>query len=59
MVPTATLSNGVEIEVKQSGWKGINNKIGYGETLIPGASVTERLGVTEIQIKAARQQRSK
>ncbi|NMM10510.1 MAG: hypothetical protein HHJ16_09570 [Polaromonas sp.] len=59
MSPTATLSHGVEIEVKQSGWKGINGKIGYGETAIPGASVTERLGVTEIQIKAARQQRSK
>ena len=39
------------VEVKQSGWKGINGKIGYGETVIPGAAVTERLGVTEIQQK--------
>jgi hypothetical protein len=50
-----TLSNGIEIQVKQSGWSGINGKIGYGETVIPGASVTERLGVTEIQTKAASQ----
>jgi hypothetical protein len=41
----------IVVEVKQSGWKGINGKIGYGETVIPGAAVTERLGVTEIQQK--------
>lgn len=51
----ATLSNGVVVEIKQSGWSGINGKIGYGETLIPGASMTERLGVTEIQTKTATQ----
>lgn len=39
------------VEVKQSGWKGINGKIGYGETVVPGAAATERLGVTEIQQK--------
>ncbi|AMO95530.1 putative conserved hypothetical protein [Collimonas fungivorans] len=41
------------VEVKQSGWKGINGKIGYGETVIPGAAKTERLGVTEIQEKVS------
>lgn len=41
----------IVVEVKQSGWKGINGKVGYGETVIPGAAVTERLGVTEIQQK--------
>ncbi|WP_052135197.1 hypothetical protein [Collimonas arenae] len=41
----------IEVEVKQSGWSGINGKIGYGETAIPGASMTERLGTTEMQKK--------
>jgi hypothetical protein len=50
-----TLPNGIEIEVKQSGWSGINNKIGYADTIIPGASMTERLGVTEIQSKVAQE----
>jgi hypothetical protein len=45
------LENGIEIEIRQSGWKGINGKIGYADAVIPGASVTERLGVTEIQKK--------
>lgn len=47
----ATLSNGVEIEVRQSGWKGINGKVGYGSEVIPGAGMIERLGVTEMQGK--------
>lgn len=51
----ATLPNGITIEVKQSGWSGINNKIGYADTIIPGASLTERLGVTEIQGKVAQE----
>jgi hypothetical protein len=51
----ATLPNGIEIEIKQSGWSGINNKIGYADTIIPGASMTERLGVTEIQSKVAQE----
>ena len=46
-----TLPSGVVVEVRQSGWKGINGKIGYGEEVIPGAGVTERLGVTELQSK--------
>ncbi len=45
------LANGVVIEVRQSGWKGINGKIGYGSDVIPGAGVVERLGVTEMQSK--------
>ena len=51
----ATLSNGVVVEIKQSSWKGINGKIGYGGTVIPGASMTERLGITELQTKTATQ----
>jgi len=47
----AKLANGVVIEVRHSGWKGINGKIGYGPEVIPGAGVVERLGVTEIQSK--------
>lgn len=45
------LSNGVVIEVRHSGWKGINGKVGYGSEVIPGAGVVERLGVTEMQGK--------
>jgi hypothetical protein len=47
----ATLPNGVVVEVRQSGWTGINGKVGYGADVIPGAGVTERLGVTELQSK--------
>ncbi len=43
------------VEVKQSDWSGINGKVGYGEAVIPGAAVMERLGVTEQQTKVARQ----
>jgi hypothetical protein len=50
-----TLPNGITIEVKQSGWSGINGKEGYVDTVIPGASMTERLGVTEIQGKVAQE----
>jgi hypothetical protein len=46
-----TLPNGVLLEVRQSGWKGINGKFGYGSEVIPGAGVVERLGVTEMQGK--------
>lgn len=45
------LPSGIFIEVWQSGWKGINGKIGYGVEVIPGAGVVERLGVTELQSK--------
>jgi hypothetical protein len=37
--------------VRQSGWKGINGKVGYGDEVIPGAGIVERLGVTEMQGK--------
>jgi hypothetical protein len=47
----ATLANGIIVEVRQSGWKGINGKVGYGTDVVPGAGVTERLGVTELQSK--------
>ena len=47
----ATLPNGIQIEVRQSGWGGINGKIGYGEDVIPNAPIVERLGVTELQTK--------
>lgn len=47
------LPNGVVLEVRQSGWKGINGKVGYGSEVIPGAGVVERLGVTEMQGKVA------
>jgi hypothetical protein len=45
----------IAIEVKQSGWSNINGKFGYFDTIIPGASMTERLGITEIQSKIATQ----
>ena len=41
----------IEVIVKQSGWKGINGKVGYGDHVIPGADVAERLGVSEHQLK--------
>lgn len=47
----AKLANGVVLEVRHSGWKGINGKVGYGSEVIPGAGVVERLGVTELQSK--------
>jgi hypothetical protein len=47
----ATLPNGIVVEVRQSGWKGINGKVGYGTDVIPDAGMTERLGVTELQSK--------
>jgi hypothetical protein len=46
-----TLSNGIQLEVRQSGWKRINGKEGYGAEVIPGAGIVERLGVTEMQTK--------
>jgi hypothetical protein len=46
-----TLTNGIQLEVRHSGWKGINGKEGYGADVIPGAGVVERLGVTEMQSK--------
>jgi hypothetical protein len=51
----AMLPNGIEIEIRPSGWSGVNGIFGYGETVIPHASVVERLGVTEKQSKVARQ----
>jgi hypothetical protein len=46
-----TLPNGIQVEVRHSGWGGINGKIGYGAEVIPGAGIVERLGVTEMQTK--------
>jgi DNA-binding transcriptional regulator YdaS (Cro superfamily) len=50
---TIVMANGksVEVIVKQSGWKGINGKVGYGDEVIPGAGVAERLGLSEHQVK--------
>ena len=48
-----TLPNGIQIEVRHSGWGGINGKIGYGADVIPGAGIVERLGVTEMQTKVS------
>lgn len=47
----AKLLNGIVVEVRHSGWSGINGKIGYGQEVIPGAAMVERLGVTELQTK--------
>jgi hypothetical protein len=47
--------NGIEVEVRPSGWSNVNGIEGYGETVIPYASVVERLGVTEQQTKLVRQ----
>lgn len=49
------LPNGVVIEVQNTEWKGANGTIGYGENVIPGAAVIERLGITERQTKIASQ----
>jgi nitrogen fixation protein len=51
----ATLRNGIEIEIRPSGWSEVNEAVGYGETVIPHASMVERLGVTEKQSKFVRQ----
>jgi hypothetical protein len=51
----AILPNGIEVEVRPSGWDSVNEAIGYGETVIPHASVVERLGVTEKQTKLVQQ----
>jgi hypothetical protein len=50
---TVVLPNGdsIVVIVKQSGWKGINGKVGYGDDVIPGAGVAERLGLSEHQLK--------
>lgn len=50
-----TLSSGISIEIRDSGWKNVNGAIGYVDAAIPGASVTERLGITETQTKTAAQ----
>lgn len=49
------LPNGIEVEIRPSGWKGVNEMVGYGETVIPYASVVERLDVTEKQTKVFKQ----
>jgi hypothetical protein len=51
----AALRNGVEIEIRPSGWSEVNETVGYGEAVIPHASMVERLGVTEKQSKFVRQ----
>jgi hypothetical protein len=51
----AILPNGIEVEVRPSGWDSVNETIGYNETVIPYVSVVERLGVTEKQTKFVRQ----
>jgi hypothetical protein len=51
----AVLPNGIEVEVRPSGWSNVNGIDGYGETVIPYASLVERLGVTEKQTKLVRQ----
>lgn len=52
---TIVLPNGITVEVRASGWTNHNGVIGYGEVVIPAASVVERLGVTEKQSKLAQQ----
>lgn len=51
----AMLANGIRVEVRGTGWRGVNGEIGYGETVIPGATVLERLGTTEQQSKMVQQ----
>ncbi len=48
-----TLSNGMTVEIRKSGWFDVNGRAGYGKHAIPGASVVERLGLTERQTKLA------
>lgn len=50
-----TLSNGITVEIRKSGWFDVNGRAGYGKRAIPGASTVERLGLTERQTKLARQ----
>lgn len=49
-----TLPNGIVFELRPSGWTGANEVIGYGTTVIPGASVVQRLGISEKQEKIVR-----
>lgn len=51
----ARLANGMSIEVRASGWKNVSGHIGYGESVIPGAALVERLGATELQLKTFHQ----
>jgi hypothetical protein len=51
----ATLPNGITVEVKASGWSSVNGTIGYDETVVPFASIIERLGATEKQGKVFQQ----
>lgn len=48
----SVLSNGITVEIRQSGWVDVNEVVGYDKEVIPSASMTERLGVTEFQLKA-------
>lgn len=50
---TTVLPNGITVEVRNSNWTDVNEIIGYGETVIPYASVVERLAVSEKQSKVA------
>jgi hypothetical protein len=49
------LANGITVEVRASGWSGHNGVIGYGEIVVPSASIVERLGMSEKQSKMAKQ----
>jgi hypothetical protein len=49
------LSSGMKLEVRKSGWLGVNGEIGYDEVVIPGAAMLERLGATEQQTKLVHQ----
>lgn len=49
------LSNGIEIEIRPSGWRSVNGRVGYGHDVIPHAGMVERLGVTERQSKVTTQ----
>jgi hypothetical protein len=51
----ATLPNGIEVEVRSSGWSGVNGLVGYDEIAIPLATFVERLGITEKQSKVVQQ----
>lgn len=46
-----TLPSGIVFEIRPSGWTSANEVIGYGNTVVPHASVVERLGATERQVK--------
>lgn len=49
------LHNGITVEIKPSGWTDSNGIIGYDEKVIPYATVTERLGISEKATKSAKQ----